>query len=111
MNGSSGTSYFRILLITMWTWMLPLSLCPYIGTTIYGKRKRAKYRNMPEHHTDPKDWVIHENTHESIIARPDFDEVQRIWNRASEKYKESVERGLARQIGARKDEQYPSRKH
>lgn len=69
----------------------------YIGTTIYGKRKRAKYRNMPEHHTDPKDWVIHENTHESIIARPDFDEVQRIWNRASEKYKESVERGLARQ--------------
>ena len=70
----------------------------YIGTTIYGKRKRAKYRNMPEHHTDPKDWVIHENTHESIIARPDFDEVQRIWNRASEKYKESVERGLARQM-------------
>lgn len=52
---------------------------------------------MPEHHTDPKDWVIHENTHESIIARPDFDEVQRIWNRAREKYKESVERGLARQ--------------
>ena len=69
----------------------------YIGTTIYGKRKRAKYRNMPEHHTDPKDWVIHENTHESIIARSDFDEVQRIWNRAREKYKESVERGLARQ--------------
>ena len=24
----------------------------YIGSTVYGKRKTAKYRNMPEHHTD-----------------------------------------------------------
>lgn len=71
----------------------------YIGSTVYGTRKKAKYRNMPEHHTDPKEWIIHENTHEPIIARPDFDEVQEIWNRTSEKCKEALERGREKQKG------------
>lgn len=69
----------------------------YIGSTVYGTRKRAKYRNMPEHHTNPKEWIIHENTHEPIIAEPDFDEVQKIWNQASDRCKKFHEQGREKQ--------------
>ena len=71
----------------------------YIGSTVYGKRKTAKYRNMPEHHTDPSEWIIHENTHEPIVAEPDFEEVQERWKKRSDFMKESVERGRSRWAG------------
>lgn len=65
----------------------------YIGSTVYGKRKRAKYKNMPEHHTNPDEWIIHENTHEAIIAEPDFEEVQKRWNANSQRCKERNRKG------------------
>ena len=66
---------------------------------ILDKRKTAKYRNMPEHHTDPSEWIIHENTHEPIVAEPDFEEVQERWKKRSDFMKESVERGRSRWAG------------
>ena len=71
----------------------------YIGSTVYGKRKAAKYRNMPEHHTDPSEWIIHENTHEAIVAEPDFEEVQERWEKRSDFMKESFRRGRSRWAG------------
>lgn len=65
----------------------------YIGNTIYGKRKCAKYRNMPEHHVSPEEWITHKNTHEAIIAEPDFEEVQQKWNENSRQYKEKTKKG------------------
>ncbi len=69
----------------------------YIGSTVYGTRKKAKYRNMPEHHIDSKEWIIHENTHDPIITKPDFDEVQEIWNQVSERCKKAHEQGCNKQ--------------
>lgn len=65
----------------------------YIGTTVYGKRKSAKYKNIPEHHTDPDDWIIHKNTHDAIIAEPDYEEAQKQWNQISQRCKERTGKG------------------
>ena len=65
----------------------------YVGATVYGKRKVAKYKNIPDHHTDPSEWIIHENTHEAIIAEPDYAEVQEKWKRIGQKRKERIGKG------------------
>lgn len=79
----------------------------YTGTTIYGKRKRAKYRNIPEHHTKPEEWIIHKNTHEAIIAEPDFAEVRLKWNDNSQKCKARI--GNGRDYGFDLQNSFPSK--
>ncbi len=65
----------------------------YIGTTVYGKRKTAKYKNIPEHKTDPSEWIIHEKTHEAIISKDDFENVQKKWEEHSLYCKERNQKG------------------
>lgn len=79
----------------------------YVGITVHGKRKRAKYKNIPEHHTDPEEWIIHEHTHEAIIAEPDFDEVQLRWNENSQRCKERA--GKGRDYGLDLQDSFPSK--
>lgn len=79
----------------------------YVGTTIYGKRKQAKYRNMPEHHTNPEEWIVHENTHEAIIAAPDFEETQIRWNEKSQRCKERT--GKGRDYGKDLQDSFPAK--
>lgn len=79
----------------------------YIGVTVYGKRKQAKYRNIPEHHTNPEEWIVHENTHEAIIAAPDFDEAQIQWNEKSRHCKART--GKGRDYGMDLQDSFPAK--
>ena len=50
----------------------------YIGNTVQNKRSRISYKNR-KLRANPKDeWVIVENTHESIIDRAIFEKVQKM---------------------------------
>lgn len=62
----------------------------YCGDMIQGKYKTYSYvqTKLPE-----SDWIITENTHEAIISRELFAEVQSIWDKSGE--------SLNRQAGAR----------
>ncbi|MCD8149196.1 MAG: recombinase family protein [Clostridiales bacterium] len=48
----------------------------YAGDTVYGKRRKVLYKNVDAYHAKQEDWIIHENTHEALIARDDFEKVQ-----------------------------------
>jgi len=49
----------------------------YIGDLTWGKRRKTLFRNVPEHKTPKVEWVICHNMHEPLIAKADFEEVQR----------------------------------
>ncbi|MFI3238870.1 MAG: recombinase family protein [Lachnospiraceae bacterium] len=56
----------------------------YVGDTVLGRTERALYKGMPcTVYNDSNEWIIHENTHEAIISREDF-------NRVNELMKESA---------------------
>lgn len=48
---------------------------------------------------EASEWIIHENTHEAIVAEPDFEEVQERWEKRSDFMKESFRRGRSRWAG------------
>lgn len=79
----------------------------YIGSTVYGKRKSAKYKNISEHHTSSDEWIIHEDTHEAIVSEPDFKEVQKRWNENSKRCKERT--GKGRDYGLDLQDSFPSK--
>ena len=50
----------------------------YIGNLVQGRRRTRYYKGEERHFTDQDEWIIIENTHEPIISKEVFDEVQRI---------------------------------
>lgn len=48
----------------------------YIGDTVYGKRRKILYRNMPAYHTKPEEWIIHKGTHEPLVLQEDYEKVR-----------------------------------
>ena len=48
----------------------------YAGDTVYGKRRKMLWRDIPSHHARPEEWIIHQNTHEPLVLRSDFEKVQ-----------------------------------
>lgn len=50
----------------------------YTGTLVQGKQRRLNYKNRTILHLDEDEWIKIENTHISIVAKPDYDAVQRI---------------------------------
>ena len=57
----------------------------YIGNMVQGKRKSHFYNGMPAERVKREDWIVVENTHEPIISREVFDEVQKNNTRRSYK--------------------------
>ncbi len=57
----------------------------YAGDTVYGKRRKILYKGIPTYHAARDEWVIHENTHEALIAREDFDRVQEMMDAVGNK--------------------------
>jgi len=49
----------------------------YIGNMVQGKRRGRHYKGEERHFTDKEEWIIQENTHEPIISREAFDQVQK----------------------------------
>ncbi len=62
----------------------------YIGNTVQGKQKQELCNNVPKHRTDRSEWIVAENTHEPIIDRVLFDEVQEIMEQASADVKRRI---------------------
>ncbi|MCI8403364.1 MAG: recombinase family protein [Clostridia bacterium] len=58
----------------------------YIGNMVQGKRKSHFYEGLPEERLNKEQWTVVENTHEPIISKELFDEVQNIIGKTKETY-------------------------
>ncbi len=50
----------------------------YIGRLEQGKETTVSYKDKTRIYVDEKDWIVVEDTHESIISKKDFYEVQKL---------------------------------
>ena len=50
----------------------------YLGCMVNGKPGTRSFKCKELINNDKSDWIIVENTHEPIISKKDFDEVQRM---------------------------------
>ena len=66
----------------------------YIGNTVQGKQKQELCNNIPKHRTKKSDWIVAENTHEPIIDKKLFYEVQEIMRKSSEDMKNRIKNVL-----------------
>lgn len=64
----------------------------YAGDTVYGKRRKIFYKNVDAYHAKQEDWVIHEDTHEAIISRAEFNRVQDMMDIVSKKKRDGWEK-------------------
>lgn len=55
-----------------------LAKMEYLGHTVNFKTFKKSYKNKTKVQNDPKDWLIFENTHESIIDEGTWETVQKI---------------------------------
>jgi len=52
----------------------------YVGDTVQGVSEKISFKSKKTRRLPPGRWVINKNTHEAIISRKEFEEVQRIRN-------------------------------
>ncbi|MCD8013512.1 MAG: recombinase family protein [Lachnospiraceae bacterium] len=50
----------------------------YTGVMVQGKRKKITYKLKESHAVDERDWIKVPGTHDAIIPRPVFDQVQKL---------------------------------
>ncbi|MCI7789256.1 MAG: recombinase family protein [Lachnospiraceae bacterium] len=50
----------------------------YLGTMIQSKYRKLNYKSKKKIRTNPEEWIIVENCHEAIIAKEQFDMVQKL---------------------------------
>ena len=55
----------------------------YTGDMVQGKSVSVRHRQTP---TKPEDWIVVRNTHEPLISREQFEQVQAIRRKAAAKY-------------------------
>jgi len=70
-----------------------LSNQAYIGNMVQGKRRTRLSENEKQHFTDKNEWVVVENTHESIIDKETFYAVRDLFAKKVEESAFSSERG------------------
>jgi len=64
----------------------------YIGHMVQGTKRQSFYENRRQYKKPQEEWVIVENTHESIIDSDTFEKVQEITRRRNEEYFEKLGR-------------------
>ncbi len=47
----------------------------YMGDTVQGVKRHRLYKNDITRRVDPSEWIIHENTHQPLITREDYEKV------------------------------------
>lgn len=65
----------------------------YIGNMVQGKRRTRLSENESRHVTDEEDWIIVENTHETIVDKELFDRVRKVLAQKVEESCFSSDRG------------------
>lgn len=58
----------------------------YIGNTVQCKIKKVSYKSKKTVRNEKKDWIVVENTHEPLIDKEVFYEIQRRLEKTSKKY-------------------------
>lgn len=58
----------------------------YVGDMVQGKSRSVRRKQVP---TDPADWIVVKGTHEPLISRELFEQVQAIRVQAAAKYKQN----------------------
>lgn len=75
----------------------------YIGDMVQGKERQELCNNIPKYHTDKSEWIVAENTHEPVVDRELFFQVQGI---LEERQKEQAERREKSQVSKHKEENF-----
>jgi site-specific DNA recombinase len=75
----------------------------YIGDMVQGKERQELCNNIPKYHTDKSEWIVAENTHEPVVDRELFFQVQGI---LEGRQKEQAERREKSRISEHKEENY-----
>lgn len=65
----------------------------YIGNMVQGKRRTRLSENEARHFTDEENWVVVENTHESIVDKKLFDKVRKVLGQKVEESSFASKRG------------------
>ena len=63
----------------------------YCGCLVVSKSKRSLYQNIPWHKIPEEDWELIENTHEAIITREIYEDVQQMLKKKKEKHSEYIQ--------------------
>lgn len=50
----------------------------YIGNLVFGKIRSAYYKGIKSHRTSRDEWFIHENAHEPLVTKEEFEKVAEI---------------------------------
>lgn len=73
----------------------------YIGDMVQGKVKQELCNHLDKTYTDKSEWIIAENTHEPIISRDEFFQVQEMFEQKS---KANIEKRNHSRMADRKEE-------
>lgn len=65
----------------------------YIGTLVQGKRQMISFKSKKRRLTSPEEWIVVENTHESIIDRETWEHAQKIRSSKSFTHQRKLEEG------------------
>lgn len=68
----------------------------YIGDMVQGKVKQEFCNNLPMRYVEKADWIVAENTHEPIIDRELFFQVQELLEKRQKKLEERIARSRAK---------------
>jgi len=63
----------------------------YLGNMVQGRSKQSLSNREVQHKRPENEWIIVENTHEALVSKETFDEVQCIIKLRKEKYYENLE--------------------
>ncbi len=68
----------------------------YIGDMVQGKVKQEFCNNLPMRHVEKADWIVAEDTHEPIIDRELFFQVQELLKKRQKELEECIARSKAK---------------
>lgn len=68
----------------------------YVGDMVQGKVKQELCNGVPMQYTDKSEWIVVENTHEPIVSRELFSQVQELLAQRQKMQKERRERSRAK---------------
>ena len=66
----------------------------YVGDTVQGTKRHRLYKKDIVRRVAPEDWIIHEDTHQALISREDFEKAKQLMKEGAIKRKESLDKTL-----------------
>ncbi|MCD8196981.1 MAG: recombinase family protein, partial [Lachnospiraceae bacterium] len=64
----------------------------YTGDLVMGRYKQSLYKGEKRRYTEPEEWFVQKDTHEAMVARDDYAELEKRGKEVSREWKEQRER-------------------